>query len=107
MKLKNPPNLKHCRLCGKHFIDDCYEPDRRSELLGSKKVKKLKNDAVPTLFDFSSYNMVTGKKVTKKLQINPKMSEKLKTRLMRIKVRDQKKFLKKVRNFCISVWLIY
>ena len=61
MKLKNPSNLKYCKLCCKHFTEDCYERDLRLELLGIKKQVELKNDAVPTSFDFSCYNMLTGK----------------------------------------------
>ena len=96
MKLKKPPNLKYSRLCSKHFTEDCYEQDLKSELLGIKKQVKLKRDAVPTLFDFSSYNMLTGKKFKKTKQNNPKMSGTSKARQMRIEQREQKKFLQKV-----------
>ena len=96
IKLKNPPNLKYSRLCSKHFTEDCYERDLKSELLGIKKQVKLKKDAVPTLFDFTSYNMLTGKKFKKTKQNNPKMSGTSKARQMRIKQREQKKFLQKV-----------
>ena len=95
MKLKKPPNLKYSRLCSKHFTEDCYERDLKSELLGIKKQVKLKRDAVPTLFDFSSYNMLTGKKFKTK-QNNPKKSGTSKARQMRIEQREQKKFLQKV-----------
>ena len=61
MKLNNQPNLKYCKLCSKHFTEECYEEDPTLELLEIKKQVKLKNDAVPTLFNFSSYNMLTGK----------------------------------------------
>ena len=37
MKLKNPPNLKYCKLCSRRFTKDCYERDLRLELLGIKK----------------------------------------------------------------------
>ena len=95
MKLKKRPNLKYSRLCSKHFTEDCYERDLKSELLGIKKQVKLKRDAVPTLFDFSSYDMLTGKKFKTK-QNNPKMSGTSKARQMRIEQREQKKFLQKV-----------
>ena len=65
MKLKNSSNLKYCKLCSKHFTEEYCERDLRSELLGIKKQVKLKNDAVPTLFDFSSYNMSIGKNLKK------------------------------------------
>ena len=57
MKFKNPPNLKHCKLCSRRFTEDCYERDLRLELLAIKKQAKVKNDAVPTLFDFSFYGI--------------------------------------------------
>ena len=56
IKLKNPPNLKFCKLCS--FTEDCYERDLRLELLEIKKLVKEKNDAVPSLFDFSFYGML-------------------------------------------------
>ena len=61
IKLKNPPNLKYC-LCSRRFTEDCYERDLKLELLGIKKQVKVKNDAVPTLFDFFFCGMFTGKK---------------------------------------------
>ena len=94
MKLKNSPNLKYCKLCSKHFTEECYEQELRSELLGIKKQVKLKNDAVPTLFDFSSYNMSIGKNL-KKEKNKTTMSEKSKAGRMRIKQKEQKKFFKR------------
>ena len=55
-KLKNPPISKHSRICSAHFELDCYERDLRAELLGTKPMHRLKEDAVPTIFDFSTYN---------------------------------------------------
>ena len=55
-KLKNPPISKHSRICSAHFEPDCYERDLRAELLGTKPMHRLKGDAVPTIFDFSTYN---------------------------------------------------
>ena len=52
--------MKYCKLCSKHFIEDCFQRDLRLELLEIKKQVKLKNDAVPTLFGFSFYNMFSG-----------------------------------------------
>ena len=42
---------KDTRLCSFHFEPDCFERDLRAELLGSKVKRKLKPDAVPTIFD--------------------------------------------------------
>ena len=60
-EVKKPPNLKYCKLCSRRFTEDCYEQDLKLELLEIKKQVKVKNDAVPTLFDFSFYGMLTGK----------------------------------------------
>ena len=42
---------KDTRLCSDHFEPDCFERDLRAELRGSKGKRKLKPDAVPTIFD--------------------------------------------------------
>ena len=55
-KLKYPPISKHSRICSAHFELDCYERDLRAELLGAKPMHRPKEDAVPTIFDFSTYN---------------------------------------------------
>ena len=40
-------------VCEDHFERDCFEKNRQAELLGYKpRVKKLKPDAVPTVFSF-------------------------------------------------------
>ena len=67
MKFKNPPKLKYCKLCTRRFTEDCYERDLKLELLGIKKKVKVKNDAVPTLFHFSFYGMLTGKNLKNKM----------------------------------------
>ena len=59
MKLKNPIISKHSRICSSHFAPDCYERDLRAELIGKTSKRLLHEDAVPTIFDFSSYNTVT------------------------------------------------
>ena len=55
-KLNNPPISKHSRICSAHFETDCNGRDLRAELLGTKPMHRLKEDAVPTIFDFSTYN---------------------------------------------------
>ena len=39
-------------VCGQHFEEDCFERDLKAELLNIKRTKKLKDDAVPTIFNF-------------------------------------------------------
>ena len=55
MKLKDPPISKNSRVCSDHFADDCYERDLKAELANSKTKMTLKENAIPTIFDFSSY----------------------------------------------------
>ena len=56
MKLKDPTLTTHSRLCSAHFTADCYETDLKAKLLGTKLKVCLKEDAVPTIFDFSGYS---------------------------------------------------
>ena len=37
-------------VCSDHFESSCFERDLRSELMGEKPKKILKEDAVPTIF---------------------------------------------------------
>lgn len=65
MKLKDPPRgpdgklSKHCRVCSDHFTADSYKRDLQAELMGLTRPRKLKEDAVPTIFDFSGYSTAT------------------------------------------------
>ena len=58
MKLKNPPVTNCSRLCSAHFLLQCYIRDLKSELMGGRASYILKENAVPTIFDFSSYATV-------------------------------------------------
>jgi len=55
LKLKYPSITKSSRICSDHFSPECYIRDLQSELLGLDRSKKLKDNAVPTIFDFSGY----------------------------------------------------
>ena len=59
MKLKSPPITVHSRICSDHFEPYCYARDLKAELLGTKPRIILKDDAVPSLFDFSLYTTAT------------------------------------------------
>ena len=41
-------------LCFRHFTEDCYEQS------GWRSTKKLKDTAVPTIFDFSEHSQKEG-----------------------------------------------
>ena len=47
---KDKVNPTSSRMCSAHFSTDDYERDLRNELLGLPPRKKLKLDAIPTLF---------------------------------------------------------
>ena len=55
MKLKDPPINKCLRICSDHFTEDCYIRNLQAELTVSKRQFRLKEDEVPTIFDFYSY----------------------------------------------------
>ena len=52
LKRKNLVLNEHHVVCGEHFEAFCFERDLRSELLNEKRPKKLKEDAVPTIFAY-------------------------------------------------------
>ena len=54
VKLKNSTISKHSRICSSHFTPDWFKRDLPAVLLGLPPKHRLKSDAVPTLFDFSS-----------------------------------------------------
>lgn len=51
-KRTNPPKRDSCYVCSKHFEPDCFEISYKFELTGQKEIKTLKEDAVPTIFNF-------------------------------------------------------
>ena len=55
MKREPPyPKDEHFVLCGKHFHHDDFERDLRGEVMSSaKKIFKLKENAVPSIFTFT------------------------------------------------------
>lgn len=59
MKRKGAPVNENSHVCSDHFTSDSYEQQGCFNDDGSfvlKKTNRLKSDAVPTIFDFSSYN---------------------------------------------------
>jgi len=45
-------NFKTARICSEHFPDEAYNTDWKDELMGLPPRKKLRLDAVPTVFTF-------------------------------------------------------
>ena len=48
---------KHTVVCSVHFADDAFERDLQAELLGISRPRKLKEDAVPTIFSYGIQNV--------------------------------------------------
>ena len=57
MKLKDPPVNKYSRVCGAHFLDEDYitKGSFHDGIFTQEKTSRLKDTAVPTVFDFSKY----------------------------------------------------
>lgn len=60
LRRENLPPLKNCYVCGEHFEKECFESDLMEQLVGGKKRKRLKIDAVPSIFEFTSPSAVSG-----------------------------------------------
>ena len=65
MKLKDPPVNKHSRVCGAHFLDEDYitKGSFHDGIFTQEKTSRLKDTAVPTVFDFSKYQCMLINKV--------------------------------------------
>ena len=49
----NLPPLENCHVCSEHFLPSCFEPDLRAQLTGQPGKRKLKDDAIPSVFKYS------------------------------------------------------
>ena len=98
LKLLNPPLHIGSRVCSAHFAPECYVRDLKHELLGMKKSGRLKEGAIPTIFDFGEYDFkssdipTTSKKSSYKQQKDAE-------RIERLVQRNQKKDILQVRCF--------
>ena len=52
LRRDNLPPVDNCYVCSDHFEKECFESDLIEELTGEKKKKRLKSDAVPSIFNF-------------------------------------------------------
>ena len=62
--LLDPPISKNSHVCSNHFKPECFERNLKLELLGTKAIRHLKPNAVPTIFAFapSKAKRTTGRK---------------------------------------------
>lgn len=49
----NMPPIKYSYVCSDHFLPSCFELDLRSQIAGQKCKRRLKEDAVPSQFEYS------------------------------------------------------
>ncbi|XP_037621536.1 protein Wiz-like isoform X1 [Sebastes umbrosus] len=59
LKRENPPVWRGARVCSEHFVNEDYVEERvfDSEALVVRRTNKLKPEAAPSVFDFSSYKV--------------------------------------------------
>ena len=46
------PPLENSFVCSEHFLHSCFWIDFRAQLMGEKIKKKLRHDAIPSLFKY-------------------------------------------------------
>lgn len=56
-KRKDEFNTKTARICSEHFLENNYERDLKSELLGLPPRRKLKESSVPTQKNKNNFNI--------------------------------------------------
>ncbi|KAL7399827.1 hypothetical protein ABVT39_002489 [Epinephelus coioides] len=59
IKRKNPPVIGNATICSEHFVAEDYLEERffdEAGVLVTRRSKRLKPDAIPSIFDFSAYN---------------------------------------------------
>ena len=95
MKLKNLTISKHSRICSSHFTPDYLNRDLGAELLGLPPKHRLKSEAVPTLFDFSSCSTkVTDVPSTSSgLKIQKERAERVKRKSSRKEIQEVSKYI--------------
>lgn len=60
LKRKNPPVNSNARVCSDHFLDQDYVEEKvfnESGSLVTRRTNRLKFEAAPTIFNFSSYGI--------------------------------------------------
>lgn len=62
LRRENLPPLKNCYVCSEHFEADCFVPDMVEQLTGNRNRRKLKADAVPSIFNFATSNTETKRR---------------------------------------------
>jgi len=70
IKSRKPTISKYSRICSIHFSPDCFERDMRSELLGTKPIHRLKEHAVPTIFNCERETTISNAPSTSRRTVN-------------------------------------
>jgi len=64
LRRENLPPSKYCYVCSEHFEKECFELDLVEQLTGEKRKKKLKADALPSIFNFSTSTVSVKRRAT-------------------------------------------
>ena len=62
LRRENLPPLKNCYVCSEHFDNESFKSDFIEQLIREKKRKRLKADAIPSIFTFTSPTTVSSKR---------------------------------------------
>ena len=52
IRRSNMPPMQYSYVCSEHFLPSCFEVNLRSQITGQKCKRRLKEDAVPSEFDY-------------------------------------------------------
>ena len=52
IRRSNMPPMQYSYVCSEHFLPSCFEVNIRSQITGQKCKRRLKEDAVPSEFDY-------------------------------------------------------
>ena len=83
IKRENLPPVKNCYVCSEHFEDSCFEVNLMEKLSGMKRKRKLKSDAVPSIFNFSSSTKPAKRRATSENRIKRKQHQEVAWALLR------------------------
>ncbi|XP_044184354.1 uncharacterized protein LOC122964679 [Acropora millepora] len=68
LRRDNLPTLENCYVCSDHFQSECFQTDLREQLTGERGRRRLKSDAVPSIFNFSTSNRPSKRRSTTELR---------------------------------------
>ena len=79
IKRANLPPINNCYVCSDHFEDSCFEVNLMEQLTEQKRKRRLKRDAVPSVFNF---NKPTKRRPTSKDRLKRKQDQEVSTDML-------------------------